>query len=321
MYVKKIYISKEVPDSNQKFRREDLIDVEDNLSDDFYHVYRKKCDIMDNFSFINDMYWMIERASERLFDEDSIGSFREYNRRLLSFLNTVYFFKEFVNNFGKNNTAIQKVIDDYRDKKKAFRFLLELRNCFMHHSVFNRGRTDEGQWVISVEELKRAEQDNIAHKKSHSNNKKKSNTGNEKTKLLLLLEYFESQYIEWEHDYYIDIHRMISDAKNDIQAFQSEIIVIIYNEFIKDLLLWMLNNIYNDENGYWYTLIVEDDQDDGDCFEPNYYLELYIDNLKEIYGVDSDVFNSCLSILETNGYDYLFEKSCSLEEYKETIFA
>lgn len=314
MYIKRICLNRDAIATGEVLE-EELKTVESNLTDRFHDEFRQKCDIMDRFSFLNDVFWMMEKNSRELLDSDNIDAFCEYDRRMLNFLNSAYFYKEFVKAFGKYNPSLKALLDDYYENKKYYRFLMEYRNTFTHHSVMPKERDlISGEWLIDIDALIRAERENIDYKKK--NGKKQKKEENVTSPFMTLLEEFKQKSKKIEQEYYIESSEVIDQGRSDFNSLHEKVINVIYREFIKDLLQWLVDSIYHDAEGcYWYTFIV--DLEKRDIFEPNYFLELYINNLKEVFGAKSEVFESCLTLLKDNGYNYMFEENCTLEEYLE----
>ncbi len=276
---------------------------------------------MDDFSFIDSMLWICEKNKQELFSYEKGLSFQEYNRRLFNYLNSVYVYVQFCKtHFGKYCTQLNELFNKYRQEELAYRFLLEYRNCVTHQGIIIKTRESSGFW-IDLDNLLKAEQKNIDYKI------KKKKKGVEIPDLYffkdLIKDMMETAY-EQDGKHYIKT-TIFDNAHTCLLALHKDTLSIIFSEFIKPLLIWLLEQIYRDDKKYWYTFIADETELPSgeimveDVFEPNYYLELYIDNLKDLYGINSTAFSTSISLLKEKGYDYLFEKGCTLDDYLQEL--
>lgn len=318
MYIQKIYIKEKPVSSIVRFKKNNLKRVGNTLSDDFHEEYRQKCDIMDNFFFLNDMYWICEEDKNDLSATEMIESYREYNKRLLNYLNAVYVYVQFCYNFGKSNDKLRELMERYFSENIEYRFLLGFRNCVVHQGTIVKAKY-ESSWLINVDELIRAEEKNIEYKLEKKKRGKKY--GKEIYEFKRILRTIKEERCECVDDLDTYIRSdILYSAHRQLVTLHEEAKPVIYTEFIEPLLNWLLDHIYSDSNKYWYTIYVNEEIEDSE-FEPNRYLEFYINELKNIYGEESKIFKYCIELLKRRKYNYLFECDCSLQDYLDSILS
>ena len=101
---------------------------------DFQQEYIDKLKEIDRFTYLIDMYTIMESCAEDLISIkiEDVNDFWKVNKALLNYVNAVYSYKEFVNSY---DPPLREIKEKYYLHKKWYRFVCDYRNRVIHQST------------------------------------------------------------------------------------------------------------------------------------------------------------------------------------------
>ncbi len=302
---------------------EELIPCSGTYDDGFEEEYETHVRSLDRFIFLVDMFRIVKSCTSDLLNLKGGGDvpFWLINKTLINYLNAVYSYKEYINSY---EPPLKKITDGYYYNRKWYRFVCDYRNRVIHQSTIIKDRsTKTGDIYIDLDEMVLAQNEIIAELLSDPNSSE-SSIKNAKRFLKEIQSLLPEQPVgTYNRKKLQSMKRIAQDADSEITLMNNEILLHAYRNSVLPHLRWLLSVSHKENDRYWYTFIVNEDwghlpeKSDVACFEPNYSVELFYQYLLRALGNESPVCKAIKNILEADGYTYVYEQACSLNEFFE----
>ena len=306
----------------------------------------EKKSLLDKYLDLPIINKIINSCSDDILTPPDNGK-REYweiSKYTLNYLNAVYYYRCYLENFynDKDKTIIK--IDSVVKKlnlSNNFRFICEYRNRTIHQSLvaryyksvsgeaffnldtlirkqnnyintiikdINKSTKLRDEENISIEEQKKI--DNIIAKKKASKENAQwfKNRLNEYAK--------ESCEFDCRGKKLKSLSEIISNATLEINKINEELMLEIYDQKIAPAMNWILSNIYIENGEYKYTFFYNED-DDYDFYEPISILTEFYGILINELGQDHLVCNKIHDFFIKNHLDYFYDGDirCSIDQF------
>ncbi len=291
--------------------------------ENFFGEYSNKCDALDRFRMLVDIFRIVHSCSEdlqRLTPSEDL-EFWVINKALLNYANAVYCLKEYVNNY---DPPLKTITERYYNDGKWYRLVCDLRNRIIHQSILlsvQSYKTGDVYFnldaVIQEQEKRIARQQRKLRKEGENKDLQKHIRNDTRFK-----EELESLLPEAEYDsegscMIYSFKKICAEADLEIQSMQSEVLNYSLDNHITPILSWLVNHVYSVDGHYMYTFIVNHDK--HVVFEPSLTLESFVMALFSTLPPDSALVHKIVDLLHSHNYTQFFETRCSLDETVNNI--
>lgn len=225
-------------------------------SDEFPKLYNKILDNLDQFIYLLDTYTIIKDCFNDFssFETNSNNEkFWKINKLLFNYVNSVYIFKEFANNYS-HDTELKIIINNYYKKDKWFRFICDYRNAVIHQFsiIKDIGKNDE--YFLNIDELVKV------LNKSSKNRKKDKNKIEFANKLKTKYYHY---YVDSNQTCYLNLTEIIKNVDHEITELYEELVDKAYKKYVKPNIIKLIEYCYKKNNIYFYTFIInQNDKND-----------------------------------------------------------
>lgn len=300
---------------------EELLPCSCTHDDNFATDYETCLNNLDRFMFLVDMYRIVRSCTADLLALKSgqDTDFWYINKILINYLNAVFSYKEYVNSY---EPPLKEITDDYYYNQKWYRFVCDYRNRVIHQSTIIRDRSVKtGDIFIDIDDMIRTQNDVLAALIADPNSKE-SSIKNAKRFLSELESLLPVQTTKPKGDkHFRSMKEIARKADQEILAMNDKVLWYAYRNGVLPTLRWLLSKAHKEGGQYRYTFIVNEEwinipeKEDIACFEPNYSLESFYSYLLQALGKENSICTAIRNILKADGYTYVYELNCSLEEF------
>ena len=302
---------------------EELLSCSCTYNDNFANEYEACLTSLDRFIFLVDMYRIVRSCTADLLDlkggQDT--DFWYINKILINYLNAVFSYKEYVNSY---EPPLKEITDDYYYNQKWYRFVCDYRNRVIHQSTIIRDRSVKtGDIFIDIDDMIRTQNEVLASLIADSA-PKESSIKNAKRFLAELESLLPKNPAEAKGDkHFRSMKEIANQADQELLAMHEKVLWYAYRNGVLPAISWLLSKTFKDAGQYKYTFIVNEewiyipDKQDTACFEPNFSLESFYRYLLQALGKENSICRAIKNILNADGYRYVYELNCPLEEFYE----
>ena len=315
---------REPPDMEKQNKTEQEYD--DSICEKYETVVEK----LDNFIYLVDYYQMIEdsyNSYKECLNQNSI-EFWKINKKQLDYLNAVYCYKEFI---SKKESSIEKEADKYYVNMHAYRFILDFRNLAVHHAVFAKEYSHKKKEAfVLMERLLNIQEENLNYQKNKLEEAKRK-----KWRTIISLEkkvsnaerfFKEIQQKSYESGFFYEgntlcsMNTIMRDAQVEICDIHENMLQIAYEQWVKESIIWLISLIYHDEKGLKFTYIYNDQYEtkvgvQSVFYAPTSSIDGFLEYVISGLGKQHPICIQLKNLLRENGYTYLFEQNCTIENF------
>lgn len=282
----------------------DLLQFANTYSDDFSKSYNKIIYDFDQFIYLLDTYKILEDCSKDFitFTTNSQEDFWKVNKLLFNYVNAVYIFKEFSNNYSQEN-ELKTIIDNYYEKDKWFRFICDYRNAVIHQfGIIKDMRKKE--FYLNIDELAKVLKESSKNRK---NDKNKIAFANK------LTSKFYDYSVIFNGNHFLNLKDVVKNVNHEIDELNDKLVYKAYEKYIRPNLLKLLKYSYIENDKYFYTFIINQN-DKMDFFEPNFNLEYFIFSTILNTTKHKKIIENTMSLLRDNKYTYFISYNSSIDK-------
>lgn len=260
---------------------------------EFSELYNKILDDFDQFIYLLDTYKILKDCFKDFitFKANSDENFWKINKLLFNYVNVVYIFKEFSNNYS-HEEELREIVNKYYNKNEWFKFICDYRNAVIHQFAIIKDIRENKEFYLNIDELA-----NIL--KKSSNNRKK-----DKNKIAfannLTSKYYDYS-IFFNQNHYLNLTEIIKNANHEIYEMYEEIVEKAYEKYIEPDILKLIKYSYRNDDKYFYTFIINQN-DEFDFFEPNFNLENFIWLIFSNKHINKKILKKIIILLKKNKY-------------------
>lgn len=255
--------------------------------------YEKACNVLDNYIYLIDMFRIIESCANDLLNvEISNKEYWKVNKALLNYVNAVYSFKEFTNNF---NPSIKAITENFYNNCKWYRFVCDFRNSVIHDSVISTDYGINDAYIII---------DKLIDIQKHRT--VKSYQENNRNRQIQYLENMKADAKYWDGKYFYGIKKICRYVSSEIKEMKEEVLLYSYNKSVTKKLKWLFNLLYKIDGKIKYVFIVNKEKGPNCIYEPNYTLENFIIKIRDTLGETSEIYILLKKFFDKNEYIEFF---------------
>ena len=289
-----------------------VLDTADKTFDDsIFKEYVEKQRNLDRYMFLVDAYAIIMDCSSDLkaIKPQSDDPFWKVNKYLLNYVNAVYCYHEFVNNY---DPPLKIITDKYYKEEGGnfwYRFVCDYRNRIVHQSVilkdYNPGN---GDVFIDLDELIEGQQKIILD--ISKNAKEKDNARRFNRKITTLAN--EPHWVRDERRFF-SMKEVALLADGEMTEMSNEILYHAFNKSIYPIFQWLLSLVHLEGGNPKYTFIVNKEAINNEL-EPNLSLEWGFKMIVRRLGKNNSVYREMRELFISRGYRHFFSENCDIDE-------
>ncbi|MCI9488750.1 MAG: hypothetical protein HFG97_01810 [Dorea sp.] len=278
------------------------------LDNCFCDGFHKKLKDLDRFIFLVDMHTIIESCAEDLKNIaiDDFDMFWKVNKRLLNYVNAVYGYKEYVNNY---DPPLSVITESHYKQRKWYRFICDFRNYIIHQSIIIKDyRPADADIFINIEEII-----DILAAYPYPNGWQRQNAEN----FSKWLEILKADSVPIKDSHYLSMKYIVKQVNEELSEMKEDVFRYAFDKRIKPALQWLISLMPKENGIYQYTFVVNKENLPNDVWEPNYALEDFVRRIIKYLGSDNQICKELFAMLQHEGYDYFYDGYCSLNDFVE----
>lgn len=278
------------------------------LNNSFCNDFQKRLKDLDRFIFLIDMYIIIESCAEDLkcITIEDFDMFWKINKCLLNYVNAVYAYKEYVNNY---DPPLSVITEYYYKPKKWYKFICDFRNYIIHQSIIIKDyRPLDGDIFINIEEVI-----DVLADYSYPKNWQKRNAGDFKT----WLEELKVDSVLIKNSHYLSMKYIVDQVSEELFEMQKDVLQYAFEKGVKKALQWLISLMPKENGIHQYTFVVNKENLPDDVWEPNYALEDFVRRMIKYLDPDNQVLKKLFDMLHEEGYEYFYDGCCNLNKFVE----
>ncbi len=300
----------------------DLKRTSKQYTDSIAEEYNSKREKLDTFIYVADLFRVVTDCTHELLNLPSghTISFWQANKLFISYLNAIYFYKEYIKNTSFPTDAI---VDRYWKKMGMFRFIYDFRNHVIHESLIIKDRSVySGDVFVEIEEMLTKVAENISSLEAEGKGKKKINA--EKQFLQTVNDFHLPIAIQHGNKKLLSVKELAKAAQPELEAANQEVLARTFEVVVMPILEWLLSLIHRENGQYKYTFIINKKWQDipekePDClFEPALQIESFLAELCRSLGKQDALSTRTYMWLKEKGYAFNLGTQYNLTSFFET---
>lgn len=280
-------------------------------SDSISEEFDEKIRMMDRFLYLVDNYAIIRDCADDLkaIQPHNDERFWTVNKCLLNYVNAVFCYREFINNYDPPLTRIADQYYRFDFGKEWYRFVCELRNHVIHQSIIIRTYDPAtGEIYIDLADLLEKQR------------KKTKDQGLENNKgaqhFLSMIQRLASNPDKGNQNKPLcSMKKIVALADVELSNMSGAIFLHAYKKSVRPIMKWLLTMVQRNDKTAYYTFIVNKEDREYVPIEPNYALEWYFKNMIQRLKKDSVVIHNMRHLFESFGYTYFYDGACDIEAF------
>ena len=202
------------------------------LDNCFCDGFHKKLKDLDRFIFLVDMHTIIESCAEDLKNIaiDDFDMFWKVNKRLLNYVNAVYGYKEYVNNY---DPPLSVITESHYKQRKWYRFICDFRNYIIHQSIIIKDyRPADADIFINIEEII-----DILAAYPYPNGWQRQNAEN----FSKWLEILKADSVPIKDSHYLSMKYIVKQVNEELSEMKEDVFRYAFDKRIKPALQWLIS--------------------------------------------------------------------------------
>lgn len=275
----------------------------------FEQEFDLRADQLDTFVFLVDMFKIVDSCAKDLeiVTIDESKDFWKINKTLFNFINAVYGFKEYVNNFVPTLREITEKYYARKEKHEMYRFVCDFRDYIIHQSVIIKDYLPSKEEILfDIKEVK-----DLITEYTYPQEKYKDKAmwfGKRIDALTLYTVVIKGKK-------YLSMKHVVESCMNEIMEMESEIVGYLLENELKSIIQWFIGYIPKINNRYMYAFFVDKENGPESVREPNFLLEDFVRKMIKSFGEKSDFCCGLIDFLDEVGYTFFYDGQCDINEF------
>jgi len=282
-----------------------------SFDDSIADTYERKVTVLDNYMFLIDLFQIMESCQKDFYEIPKGNiTFKEINKLFISYINSVYCYKEYISHL---KPSAKEIIKDYYEKQKWYRFICDYRNRVVHQTMLIRDfAPNTGDIYIDLDSVIQMQKDEIKRLERGSNTNAANYIESNNRFIAELEQIRNNQYVKGTGNSLKSMKDISALVSNEISQMHKEILAFMFEKAVAPAIRWLLSKTYRFDGKYQYTYLVNHQVRIE--LEPNYAIEDHLFYILEALGKDHDISKSFLQLLKDEQYTFSYHKMAFLDD-------